>query len=141
MCKLDKKGNKNMKKKSLSHSPFVKPANHPVAPSPQLENGHHQGFEHVEHDEHVEHVQQSRPNQNENEANTAAAVSHFSIPGIVKAGLAVVGGLVSLVAIPAVFFGRPASVDSAALQAEVPKRAGSVEKGSNIPDTAQTPRP
>lgn len=127
-----------MKKKSLSHSPFVKPANHPVAPSPQLENGHHQGFEHVEH---VEHVQQSRPNQNENEANTAAAVSHFSIPGIVKAGLAVVGGLVSLVAIPAVFFGRPASVDSAALQAEVPNQAGSVEKGSNIPDTAQKPTP
>lgn len=138
MCKLDKKGNKNMKKKSLSHSPFVKPANHPVAPSPQLENGHHQGFEHVEH---VEHVQQSRPNQNGNEANTAAAVSHFSIPGIVKAGLAVVGGLFSLVAIPAVFFGRPASVESAALQAEVPKPAGSVNQGSDIPETAPTHTP
>jgi hypothetical protein len=131
MCKLGKKGNKNMKKKSLINSPFVKPANHPVAPSSQLENGHQDV-------EHVEHVQQSRPNQNGNEANTAAAVSHFSIPGIVKAGLAVVGGLVSLVAIPAVFFGRPASVDSAALQAEVPKQAGSVEKGSDIPDIAQT---
>lgn len=132
MCKLDKKGNKNMKKKSLGHAPFVKQANHPVAPSPQLENGHHQGVEHVEH------VQQSRPNQNGNEANTAAAVSHFSIPGIVKAGLAVVGGLVSLVAIPAVFFGRPASVDSAALQAEAQKQAGSVDKGSDTPSPAPT---
>lgn len=83
-------------------------------------------------------MQQSRPNQNGNEANTAAAVSHFSIPGIVKAGLAVVGGLVSLVAIPAVFFGRPASVDSAALQAEAPKQAGSVDKGSDTPSPAPT---